>query len=148
MQEAARLGVSTEILGWIDSPRREAEMRRADVLLMPSLWPEPFGLVGIEAGCVGLPTVAFAGGGVPDWLTSGSNGEAAPGDFPTVEGLADALTRALADDAHWQRLRVGAWQASGSFNLNRHRDALLTQLGQVSRRSADGQAINAGALCD
>lgn len=146
--EAKRLGVSTDFLGWVDSPRREAEMRRADALLMPSLWPEPFGLVGIEAGCVGLPTVAFACGGVTDWLTSGSNGETASGDPPTVEGLADALTRALADDDHWQRLRVGAWQTSASFNLKSHRDALLARLDSAAQLHWDGQAIEERVLCD
>jgi glycosyltransferase involved in cell wall biosynthesis len=146
--DAERFGVSTDILGWIDSSRRETEMRRADVLLMPSLWPEPFGLVGIEAGCVGLPTVAFGGGGVSDWLKSGSNGEAAPGDLPTVAGLADALTCALADDAHWHQLRIGAWQASASFNLNSHRDALLSRLGSAAQTHWDGRVIEERVLRD
>ena len=65
---ARRAGVPAEFLGWVGPERKEAAMRAADVLAVPSVWPEPFGLVGIEGGCVGLPAVAYAVGGIPDWL--------------------------------------------------------------------------------
>ena len=77
--EPRRDDVPIEFLDWIGPERREAEMRAADVLAVPSLWPEPFGLVGIEAGCVGLPAVAYAVGGIPDWLEPGVSGESVPG---------------------------------------------------------------------
>ena len=84
--EAASRGQSAEFLGWVEADRREAEMRAADVLAVPSVWPEPFGLVGIEAGGVGLPAAAFAVGGIPDWLHPGLSGESAPGNPPTARG--------------------------------------------------------------
>ena len=76
---ARRLKVPAEFLGWVNASRRNALMRQADLLAAPSIWPEPFGLVGIEAGCVGLPAVAYATGGVPDWLVPGETGECARG---------------------------------------------------------------------
>jgi glycosyltransferase involved in cell wall biosynthesis len=116
---ARRLGVKAEFFGWCPGPRL-AELRvEADVLAVPSVWPEPFGLVGIEAGCQGLPAVGFALGGIPDWLVPGVSGESAPTP-PTVAGLADALVRALKDPAHHQRLRVGAWEMAQRFTLERH----------------------------
>ena len=99
-------------------------MRCCDLLAVPSLWPEPFGLVGLEAGCVGLPSVGFAVGGIPDWLIPGETGELAPGDPPTAEGLADAVVRALADPIHLGRLRRGAWEMSRRFTLTKHLDIL------------------------
>jgi glycosyltransferase involved in cell wall biosynthesis len=131
--DARQLGVSAEFLGWVGSERRTAEMRAADVLAVPSVWPEPFGLVGIEAGCVGLPAVAFAAGGIGDWLTPGVSGEAAPGDRPEPAALADALVRALADDAHWQRLRRGAWETSRRFTPERHLELLEGVLASACR---------------
>jgi len=35
---------------------------------MPSIWPEPFGKVGIEAMSVGRPVIGTSGGGISDWL--------------------------------------------------------------------------------
>jgi glycosyltransferase involved in cell wall biosynthesis len=122
-EEAAR--GPAEFLGWVGTDRREAEMRAADVLAVPSVWPEPFGLVGIEAGGVGLPAAGFAVGGVPDWLVPGVGGESATGDPPTAAGLADALVRVLADAGHWQRLRVGAWESARRFTAEVHLAKLL-----------------------
>jgi glycosyltransferase involved in cell wall biosynthesis len=63
---------------------------RAQIVVVPSHWPEPFGLVGIEAMARGRPVVATATGGIPEWLADGETGILVePGD-------AGALTRALA----------------------------------------------------
>ena len=54
---------------------------------------EGFGMVALEAAAHGLPTVAFAVGGVPDAIAPGRSGIlVAPGDYP---GMADALGRLL-----------------------------------------------------
>lgn len=107
---AARLGVAAEFPGWVDRERRTALAREADLLVVPSLWPEPFGLVGVEAFAVGLPAAGFASGGIPEWLHPGETGELAPANPPTPAGLADAIVRALADEAHHAALRRGAWE--------------------------------------
>jgi glycosyltransferase involved in cell wall biosynthesis len=117
---ARRLGLTVEFAGWVDTEQRSDLMRQADLVAVPSLWPEPFGLVGIEAGCFGLPSVGFAVGGIPDWLIPGQSGELAPGDPATAEGLAEAMVRALADPEHYQKLRVGAWEMARQFSLDRH----------------------------
>lgn len=132
--EARRCGVPAEFHGWVDPVRREAQMRAADVLIVPSVWPEPFGLVGIEAGCVGLPAVGYAVGGIPDWLTPGVSGESAPGQRPHPKELAEALVRALADDSHWQRLRIGAWETAQRFSPTAHLDRLLPVLKAAAGR--------------
>jgi glycosyltransferase involved in cell wall biosynthesis len=121
---AQAAGLPCESHGWVGVMRRTELMRGADLLAVPSLWPEPFGLVGIEAGCVGLPAVGFAVGGIPDWLRPGETGELAPADPPTSVGLADAIVQALRDAEHWQRLRCGAWQGARRFTPDRHLDLL------------------------
>jgi glycosyltransferase involved in cell wall biosynthesis len=99
-------------------------MRLADLLAVPSVWPEPFGLVGIEAGCVGLPAVAYEVGGIAEWLVPGRSGEVAPGDPPTVAGLADAIVRALQDPARHASLRRGAWEVASQFTMAAHMSRL------------------------
>jgi glycosyltransferase involved in cell wall biosynthesis len=124
---ARSLNVDVEFAGWVQDPERRKLVREADLLIVPSLWPEPFGLVGVEAGALGLPAAGYAVGGIPDWLEPGISGELAPGDPPTVEGLASAIVRALCDPAHYNRLRVGAWTTAKKFTLQAH----LEKLGQV-----------------
>ncbi len=68
----------------------------ADVVVVPSLWNEPFCMVGVEAFACGTPVVAFNRGGIGDWLEDGVTGLfAAGGGTPA---LPDALTK-IADPA-------------------------------------------------
>jgi glycosyltransferase involved in cell wall biosynthesis len=122
---AGQHGVPATFYGWLNAAGVQTLMRQADLLAMPSLWPEPFGLLGIEAGCVGLPAVGYAHGGIPDWLAEGVSGALAPSP-PTVDGLADAIVRALTDPDHYQRLRVGAWETARRFTPERHVERLET----------------------
>lgn len=123
-QLAASLAVDVQFEGWLDQSRIATLMRDSDLLVFPSVWPEPFGLAGIEAGCVGLPAVGFDVGGVSEWLKPGYSGELAPGDPPTVESLGDALVRALCDPDHHTDLRRGAWETAKQFSIAAHIDTL------------------------
>jgi glycosyltransferase involved in cell wall biosynthesis len=81
--------VEFEFHGWVDESRRDALLSRAGLLLFPSVWLEPFGLVGIEAASHGVPAVAFPHGGVMEWLIAGK-----PVSSPRVER---PLLRSLAE---------------------------------------------------
>jgi glycosyltransferase involved in cell wall biosynthesis len=129
---AQSTGVRAEFLGWVDAATRTRLMRDADVLAVPSVWPEPFGLVGIEAGCVGLPAVAFEAGGIPAWLVAGESGELAPGNPPSASGLAAALSLALASPARLASLGAGAWRVAKRFTRAAHLDALEAVLEAVT----------------
>jgi glycosyltransferase involved in cell wall biosynthesis len=131
---ARELGVAAKFMGWIQGSQMTDLMQDSDLLAVPSLWPEPFGLVGIEAGACGLPAVAYRVGGIPDWLSAGESGELAPGDPPTVEGLADAIVRGLADPSHYARLSRGAFEVASRFTLERHLARLEEIFRSVPRR--------------
>ena len=88
-------GICVEFAGWLGKDALASHLAAADAVVMPSLWPEPFGLVGPEANRHGVPVVAFATGGIPEWLHDGVNGCLAPGDPPTAAGLAEALLRCV-----------------------------------------------------
>ncbi len=122
---AQRLGVGARFLGWIGTEERNRLLRDADLLAMPSVWPEPYGLSGCEAGAVGTPAVAFPVGGIPEWLKTGVTGEAASGGL-TPDSLAWAMVRALGDPAHHQNLREGAWRFALNQNFAEH-TAVLEQ---------------------
>lgn len=133
-QRAARArnrNLDIEFIGWIDRHRIEKLLEACDLLVVPSLWPEPFGLVGPEAGLFGVPVAAFAVGGIPDWLVDGVNGHLASGDPPTSNGLAQAIINCLRDpDAH-ARLRCGATEIAQQFNVKNHLKALVEVFANV-----------------
>jgi len=48
--------------------------QQSDLVIVPSRWQEPFGLVGIEAMANGVPVIGFDVGGIEEWLKDGVNG--------------------------------------------------------------------------
>jgi glycosyltransferase involved in cell wall biosynthesis len=128
---AQELGVAVQFHGWMDREPRNDVMRAADLLVVPSVWPEPFGMVGVEAARLGLPAVAYAVGGISEWLIPGTSGEMASGDPPTVEGLADAIVRALRDPDRLAALRRGSWEVARRFTIDAHLGRLDTLLSTV-----------------
>jgi glycosyltransferase involved in cell wall biosynthesis len=63
-----------EFIGEIDDARKPEFMSGAAALLTPIDWPEPFGLVMIEAMACGTPVVAFNRGSVPEVIDQGVTG--------------------------------------------------------------------------
>lgn len=123
-----------EFPGWVDRSRIEALLQNCDLLVVPSLWPEPFGLVGPEAGQYGVPVAAFDVGGIHDWLVSGVNGYLASGSPPTAAGLAEAIIACLRDPEIHARLRAGAVEVSRQFNIKNHLTALLEVFTDVTAK--------------
>ncbi|HET9904396.1 MAG TPA: glycosyltransferase family 4 protein [Xanthobacteraceae bacterium] len=65
---------NVEFLGEIDERQKVDFLGNARALLFPIDWPEPFGLVMIEAMACGTPVIAFDCGSVPEVLESGVSG--------------------------------------------------------------------------
>ena len=64
LQARATTLPSVRLLGPCDDARMQTLYAAASVVVIPSLWPEPFGFVGLEAMAHGRATVAFARGGI------------------------------------------------------------------------------------
>jgi glycosyltransferase involved in cell wall biosynthesis len=124
-ETARRLAVKAEFLGWLEPDDRDALLRAATLLVIPSIWPEPFGIVGLEAARFGVPAVAFPVGGIPEWLVGGLNGELAERQADP-RALANAVVRAVAEAHHYRNLSKGALEVAERFSEERHM-SLLTQ---------------------
>lgn len=83
---------NVEFIGEIDERRKPGFLGEARALLFPIDWPEPFGLVVIEALACGTPVVAFRCGSVPEIMRDGVSGYM----VGSVEEAAGATQRALA----------------------------------------------------
>jgi glycosyltransferase involved in cell wall biosynthesis len=79
-----------EFLGPVNERRKRALMRGARALLLPIDWPEPFGMVFIEALACGTPVLTCPSGAAPEVVEDGVTGFIRASD----EELADAV-RAL-----------------------------------------------------
>ncbi|RMG22256.1 MAG: glycosyltransferase family 1 protein [Bacteroidetes bacterium] len=64
--------------GWMQQQQLQQRLQQTHILLFPSLYPEAFGIAGIEAMAHGRPVVAFDVGGVSTWLKTGKTGFLVP----------------------------------------------------------------------
>jgi glycosyltransferase involved in cell wall biosynthesis len=117
---------------WLESSDLAAAFDAADLLVVPSLWPEPFGLTGPEAGLHSIPAAAFAVGGIPEWLHDSVNGHLADAHPCTPAKLATAISECLRDETHYTHLREGAYKVASQFNLAAHTSRLLEILSAAS----------------
>jgi glycosyltransferase involved in cell wall biosynthesis len=125
---AARLGVDATFPGWLEPAARDQAIGETSLLAVPSVWPEPFGLTGLEAAARGVPAVAFDVGGIREWLTDDESGLLARGDRPEPSALADAILRAFSDSGTLARLSEGARRKAAGMTLERHLDHLESVL--------------------
>lgn len=63
-----------EFIGEVDDRHKNELLGNAQALLFPIDWPEPFGMVVIEALACGTPVVAYGHGSVPELLEHGVTG--------------------------------------------------------------------------
>jgi glycosyltransferase involved in cell wall biosynthesis len=131
---AERLGLSERIEFKGDRPAARELYPSARLVVVPSLWPEPFGLVGPEAMAHGLPVIASRVGGIPEWLADGEVGFLfEPGD---VQGLADRINRLLFDRPLARRLGQQARARAGSrFTVPGYVDRFLELLREARSSS-------------
>jgi len=114
--------------GWVDHRQLGGHYRQARVVVVPSRWPEPFGMVGIEAMRLGRPVAGFAVGGIPDWLADGETGLLAREQ--DVPAFAAALTRLLYEPGLAERMgAAGRQRAEEMFSFPHYIDRLERILG-------------------
>ncbi len=84
-------GGSVEFIGEINDNAKGEFLGRAAGLLFPRDWPEPFGLVLIEAMACGTPVMAFRCGSVPEIIEDGLTGRIVSNVDEAVRSIPDLL---------------------------------------------------------
>ena len=80
---------NVQFIGEINEQQKAGFLGNAKALLFPIDWPEPFGLVMIEAMACGTPVIAFRCGSVPEVIDHGGSGFI----VDTIEAAADAVSK-------------------------------------------------------
>lgn len=109
--------------------------RRIDVLVVPSLWPEPLPRTAFEAYGHGVPVLGAARGGIPEAIETGVSGYVYDPDDP--EAFRAMLNELERSPELLARLRAGAARKAGDFAPERvvteyldvYRDAIETARG-------------------
>jgi glycosyltransferase involved in cell wall biosynthesis len=121
-------------------------LRRSLFTVAPSIWPEPFGLVALEAASAGKAIVASDIGGLHDIVVDGETGLLVPAD--EREPLVAALRRLIADAELRDRLGRTARERAGEFSpeaiVPRYEEAyelaLEARAARLGRRRPGGAA--------
>jgi glycosyltransferase involved in cell wall biosynthesis len=91
-------GQQVQLTGEVNDQTKERFLAGAAALLFPIDWPEPFGLVMIEAMACGTPVIAFRSGSVPEVVDDGVTGfivEDESGAVQAIRKLAEIDRRAV-----------------------------------------------------
>lgn len=92
-----------------------AAWKHCAVGVVPSIWPEPFGQVAVEAMACGKPVIASAVGGLPDVVADGVSGVLVePGN---AGALQEALRALLADPARREQMGMMGRQRARLFTV-------------------------------
>lgn len=91
-----------ELLGELGGQARNDLLRKAAGLLFPIRWPEPFGLVMVEALACGTPVIAYERGSVPEIISNGGTGFVCTDE----DDLVDAVGRLNEIDRRLCRISV------------------------------------------
>ncbi|MBP9749834.1 MAG: glycosyltransferase family 4 protein [Candidatus Pacebacteria bacterium] len=125
-QRAEQLGV-TDRIAWIGHVSQDAlneYYASAALVVMPSVWPEPFGKVGVEAMAVGRPVVACDVGGVQEWLSDEVTGFLVPPK--DADALARRITQLLSDERLRIKMGRAATEEAKRFSIEHFCKALIS----------------------
>jgi len=131
-----------EFVGELDEAEKMAFLDGARALLFPIDWPEPFGLVMIEAMACGTPVVAFRRGSVPEVVDEGITGYIVDDAAGAVAALAqlDKLDRRRIHEIARQRF----FRETHAGAYLRLYDDLLDQRQELSRNARPARAVGGG----
>ncbi len=123
---AAEMGLADRVYfnGWTSKEELHKLYQEASLVTIPSILPESFGMVGLEAMAHSRPVVAFDVGGISSWLRDGENGFLVqPGDLVS---LAKGIDLLLADRGLARRIGCRGYQLlMREYNPDTHLARLL-----------------------
>ncbi|MEN3263529.1 glycosyltransferase family 4 protein [Pseudonocardia sp.] len=134
-QLVAELGLQDRVAfrGWLSPATVKDAYESAAVVVIPSLWPENFPTVALEALGIGRAIVGARVGGIPEVVTDGENGVLVPqGD---VGALAVALDDLLADRDRLRSMGAASARRGQHYGVEQFLDELERHYEEVGHRA-------------
>jgi glycosyltransferase involved in cell wall biosynthesis len=127
-------GKQVRLIGEVNDRAKQGFLAGAAALLFPIDWPEPFGLVMIEAMACGTPVIAFKSGSVPEVVDHGITG--------FVVSNEEEAVRAIGRLGELDRRRVRAQFEKRFTSRRMAEDYLSHYTALASHRTSEGRAAD------
>ncbi|HEY1173663.1 MAG TPA: glycosyltransferase family 4 protein [Verrucomicrobiae bacterium] len=116
--------------GYVSQDELQKYYGQASVMVVSSVWPEPFGAVGLEGMHHALPVVAFDAGGIKEWLIDGYNGFLVP--WMDTKEYAARVEELLINKPLAEKMgHCGKQLANEVFNFSNYVDGLESMFDRV-----------------
>jgi glycosyltransferase involved in cell wall biosynthesis len=137
---------NVEFVGEIGEAEKASFLGNARALLFPIDWPEPFGLVMIEAMACGTPVIAWNCGSVPEVIDDGVTGVIVDNEAEAVAAVnrLPTLDRARVRAAFEQRFTVER-MAADYLSAYRRLPGVCRDAARLRRAGGDGRSLQAVA---
>ena len=131
----AGLTDNVSFLGWVPPANMPELLRKFDVLILPSIWPEPFARAVLEGMISGLVVVAARTGGTPEIIADGENGLLFNPSDP--EDFAKKIAHLSEDpESRKQMGYAGKQTILNRFTMGRMMDEIENYLQEIASASA------------
>lgn len=136
-----------EFLGEIPGTERDALMATSHALLMPGTWPEPFGLVAIEALACGTPVIGRRAGALPEVIRDTIDGFLGddPAELASLVARIDELDRAAIRAAVFDRFSASR-MVEGYLDVYRRRLAGIGGSGRQATVVTVSDAVDSSTI--
>jgi len=137
---------NVDFIGEIDETRKASFLGNARALLFPIDWPEPFGLVMIEAMACGTPVIAWNRGAVPEVVDDGVSGFIVEDEAQAVAavGRLAKIERGTVRSVFERRFTVER-MAADYQSIYRSLAGVRRDAARLRRASGDGPSLQAVA---
>jgi glycosyltransferase involved in cell wall biosynthesis len=122
MSSALGLDETVQFRGWLSREELAACYAEAEIVAIPSVWPETLASVGVEALAAGRPVVASDVGGIPEVVVDGVTGRLVRRRDTRM--FADALVDILTDAEIAEQMSQSSRLNLGKFSMEAHVDRL------------------------
>jgi glycosyltransferase involved in cell wall biosynthesis len=130
--------------GVVVGAEKEALLGNSDVVVVPSVWPEAFGLVTIEALAAGTPVIASEVGALPELVRHGETGYVLPtGDVPA---WTEALCRLAERPDVVRSMRPACFDAAQHYSLDSVVDQYVRLYERTLKKAEAPPSVEASRL--
>jgi glycosyltransferase involved in cell wall biosynthesis/GT2 family glycosyltransferase len=131
-REAAQLP-NVDFRGLLDPTDATELIRSSRIVVVPSRWQEPGGLVALEAMAAGTPIVAYRRGGLQEYVSVSGGGLVVD---PSPQALVTACRSLLGDEDLWERCSSSGVEAAKThFSRAEHTAAVLEVYRRAMRKT-------------